>query len=76
METKRKNGILILVAIMFAVVAAATLFACNPQGGGNENVLVVGTTLEIDSLNRLDVSGVHRVIISTKSRRRYLKFRR
>ena len=24
METKRKNGILILVAIMFAVVAAAT----------------------------------------------------
>lgn len=57
METKRKNGILILVAIMFAVVAAATLFACNPQGGGNENVLVVGTTLEIDSLNRLDVSG-------------------
>lgn len=57
MKTKRKNGVLILVAIMFVVVATATLFACNPKDDGRKNVLVVGTTLEIDSLNRLDVSG-------------------
>lgn len=48
----------IKILLFFIVVLAisACLVACNPQDT-NENVFVVGTTMDVDSLNRLDTLG-------------------
>ncbi|MGN0744722.1 MAG: ABC transporter substrate-binding protein [Christensenellales bacterium] len=53
-KTRLLSG-LILVAIM----ACTCLFACNPDNtpAKNPSVLVVGTTMSVDTLNRLDAAG-------------------
>ncbi len=46
-----------MLILLVAVATCAMLAACNPQGDTPENVLVVGTTMVVDSLNRLDSNG-------------------
>lgn len=45
--------------VLVLIVACACLFACNPDvtPENNPTVLVVGTTMSVDTLNRLDAAG-------------------
>ena len=47
----------ILFLILIIATVAACFVACNKDDSRSENVFIVGTTMEVDSLNRLDTLG-------------------
>ena len=46
-----------VVAILAIAIACIGFVACNPKNDEKQSVLVVGTTMSVDSLNRLDSNG-------------------
>lgn len=58
---KRKHFLTALLVIVMVVLASVGFTACKPQGKDKDKepnrTLVVGTTMTVDSLNRLDANG-------------------
>ena len=46
-----------VVAMLAIAIACIGFVACNPKNDEKQSVLVVGTTMSVDSLNRLDSNG-------------------
>ena len=52
-----KKRIVAVLLILTIAISCATLVACNQDSNAQDKVLVVGTTMVVDSLNRLDAAG-------------------
>lgn len=52
-----KKVILSVISAILIATFGCLLFACNPVSAPKLNVLVIGTTMTVDSLNRLDAAG-------------------
>lgn len=54
-KSKKTIGFLMIFIVIFAL--SLCLVACNGNDNSGENTFIVGTTMEVDSLNRLDTLG-------------------
>ncbi len=55
---KKSRIFVMLMAVAMVVVLGLSMVACNPKDNKEqENVLIVGTTTTVDTLNRLDAAG-------------------
>lgn len=54
-KSKKTIGFLMIFTVIFAL--SLCLVACNGNDNSGENTFIVGTAMEVDSLNRLDTLG-------------------
>lgn len=55
---KKSRIFVMLMAVAMVVVLGLSMVACNPKDNKEqENVLIVGTTTTVDTLNRMDAAG-------------------
>ena len=54
-KSKKTIGFLMIFTVIFAL--SLCLVACNGNDNSSENTFIVGTAMEVDSLNRLDTLG-------------------